>query len=167
MTVAAIFGVLIPHHVGLKAGGKSAAAGSKRPASEMMDDATDRPGAKLRLIMSGGAGGDDEFSAVKSDPASTSKGDDAPSPHPVSQASAAFLRLLHSCVVDSAVTPLTRFAVRFLEQCVKRSWTSSKSPSSPGRSRLVLQHLSTQMVLYLVKTVPNLFTVSFTKNPIT
>ena len=53
---------------------------------------------------------------------------------------------------ETAITPTTHFAVRFLEQAAKRG---------KSKSRLILGHLNTQTVLHLIKIVPDLFEMGF------
>lgn len=172
LTVGCIYIVLMGVHAQTLS--KHASQSKKRRADEMSDEVTS---AKMRRLVglsnenSSSASStqvttfassyDDYLSGLTQSrqtgsPSEVSGKADELASHPVTQAVSGFFRLLHNVVScqEIPITPCTHFTFRFLEQTALRGGRHQNA-----KSRLVFQHMSTSLVIHLVKIVPHLFSM--------
>lgn len=121
----------------------------KRPAnSSEFSTMEDEPSSKM-LKLAQGSGG---VAAEHLDKEATKH--ETEQLHPMGEAMSGFFKLLNAVLLcqESHVTPVTHFAFRILEQIALKG--------SKSRSRLILQHVSLNLVMHLVKILPDMFSMA-------
>eukprot|EP00095_Tigriopus_kingsejongensis_P005678 maker-scaffold846_size89341-snap-gene-0.14 protein:Tk05678 transcript:maker-scaffold846_size89341-snap-gene-0.14-mRNA-1 annotation:"mediator of rna polymerase ii transcription subunit 24-like" len=149
--VGCIYAVLIPEHCNAP---KSPVGSSKKRTVAETEWENDLTSIKIRKVLSNimdeSAMGYNH-STIASQSA-LSRSETGSEESAVSQATGFFLKVLHAICQECTLTPAVHFAVRFLEQAAGQGKTMSW---------LIFHHLNTQMVLTLIKIVPDLFNIRF------
>lgn len=135
LTVACLFVVLSD---------KKDPSSKKRPASgDQFSTMEDEPSSKMLKLAQGPSPVDHhDKEATKHEPE-----------HPMTEAMSGFFKLINAVLLcqESHITPVTHFAFRILEQVALKG--------SKSRSRLILQHVSLNLVIHLVKILPDMFSM--------